>query len=645
MAAQAHIKSYSSPVVSSSLKKSTALKLSQIHKNKPSGKRYSQKVSLDSVLNQIPKTRSQILTQKQHAEVDQLLNSIAKNPTQHIPASDVQLNQYHFNFGPNVQLGGEYSSEFGPILNTKWGYQFGDGNAAMLEGDFGPKEYRVGLTWAFMPTANQRMKITLEHLAQKMKFDFIAGDVNRWVSQNAIGGEYDYLFSNNKIFNQVTFNSLGISGYYSKAQSKDLGIRGELFQQDDYWYRWNNRIAGGVAKGFQFHLGLSPWRWSSLKLGLGYDAVDYDRKYQKDKHDSGLAGSINLEQILNQQLKFNLGADLQSAYDDYSAGMSYLIRTHPGSRLELGVKAEHIQGHTGLSNDNRFGLDMSYNWGGNRDAKLAGYKAVSMNRHYQDQLLNWAMTPAVHMAKVLAIKDEGLDWTPQDPKSSPIADIWAKVGTGFYYNVSDSFDPNGDKGVFHYRLSSIIAQNMAHSFGADEPINLKFKAPAHSGEIINADSVVSNDAVDSDVSVLADKYSRGRKIGPTQKQSFKVYVEPTSKNEEDVHAVLGENFLVCMEKNSSVGAPNFEFVSHGGGPLSYSATKTVEEPACDNINKIIKDTYNVCGVGNTGFWVETNDEQGPYPSTCDIKFKGTKSPEGIDSRSKTGILKVHITEN
>ncbi|MBN1683958.1 MAG: hypothetical protein JW855_00725, partial [Gammaproteobacteria bacterium] len=250
--------------------------------------------SLDQVLNHIPNTGNGNLAQQQHSEIDQLVNEIAKTPDQNIPATEAQINQYQFNFGPGVQIGGEYSSEFGPILNTKWGYQFRNNMAGVVEGDIGPKEYRLGLTWAYMLTAHQEMKITLEHLAQKMKFDFATGDIKKWINQNAIGADYEYLFSNKRFFDQVTLNSLGISGYYSKVGSQSFKTK--VFQQDDYWYLDYRRIAGGTSKELQLNVGFLPWRWGSVKLGAGYSAVDYDMKYEKDKKSSGLGGSVDLEQ-------------------------------------------------------------------------------------------------------------------------------------------------------------------------------------------------------------------------------------------------------------------------------------------------------------------------------------------------------------
>ncbi|MBN1683966.1 MAG: hypothetical protein JW855_00765, partial [Gammaproteobacteria bacterium] len=278
--------------------------------------------------------------------------------------------------------------------------------------------------------------------------------------------------------------------------------------------------------------------------------------YEKDKKSSGLGGSVDLEQLLSEQLKFDLNANLQRAYDDYKGGVSYLMHTKPDSRLELGITAEHIRGHLSLPNDNRFGVNVGYIWGANPAEGLASYHMAQENQNFSSQLLNWTMTPAVHMAKVLAIKDEKVVWTPKDPTSTPIDDNWTAVGAMFHYDVSSHFQANGDQGIFAYSLISTIA----HALGADEKVDLGIDQ--NSG-LISSNETVSTDAVDTRITVSADKISRGQKIGPTQNQSFTVYVEPTSRQAIITIPSVTTEFACFIDINSP-DSNKGDFKSHGG---------------------------------------------------------------------------------
>src|SRR5262245_59638287 len=69
----------------------------------------------------------------------------------------------------------------------------GDYGAFSAAGEFGYNSLRGSGTYGVYFTPCQRIKLSGEYLAQKLKYHFKAGDSKHWASQFALGGEYQFL--------------------------------------------------------------------------------------------------------------------------------------------------------------------------------------------------------------------------------------------------------------------------------------------------------------------------------------------------------------------------------------------------------------------------------------------------------------------
>ena len=343
-----------------------------------------------------------------------------------------------------------YSKTFGLILEGKYTQLLNSSNALSFELDGGKAERRVGATWGHVLTSNQRIKLTAENLSQKMDFDFDSGNVSRWVYQNAIGGSYQYLLPHNLI------KDVNLSAYYSKANNQDLGSKD--FTTSGVLFRNYRRIAGATDKSVSAGIDVSPIKSTLIGLQLNYDNIKYDMRYQKapNQDDKGLGATISLHQLVNDRLQFSLLASDRKSYKDYQAEVDWLLNSAPGSQLQLGLIGERIDANFGLPNDNRVGLQLSYSWGGDSASKPITFSDPVPNNN-ADGLKDWANAPAVHMAQVLAIKDQKTEKVNGNTKAAPKSGV----------NESADFHYNKD----HYKDLPITYNNF--HVGTDE-VHLKY---------------------------------------------------------------------------------------------------------------------------------------------------------------------------
>lgn len=92
----------------------------------------------------------------------------------------------------------------------------GDYGAVSLLGEVGYRNYRGSGTYGVYFTPCQRFKITGEYLVQKLNYRFDDEHSRKWVSQYAIGAEYQFLLSHS------TLQSIDIGTAYVHAFSHRL---------------------------------------------------------------------------------------------------------------------------------------------------------------------------------------------------------------------------------------------------------------------------------------------------------------------------------------------------------------------------------------------------------------------------------------
>lgn len=318
-------------------------------------------------------------------------NQVGK-PVQDGPDSLTFSNQDFNVFNP-VKVSGTYSSAFGYELEAAYTRLLNSTNAISLLGSYSGQENRIDITWAHAWNARQRTKISVERLSQELDFDYDSGSVSEWVPQYAVGAGYQYLFD------QGWLNAMELSGYYAQAESQDLDT--VRFTGDDgYLYDNYRHIAGATSKGLAVTADVLPWQTAMLSLGLNYDEVAYDTKYEDtDAEDSkGLGFTLGLEQILSKHSKFELTASQRETYDTYSAKVSVLTPNN----MELGVMTEATMGNDN-TNENRYSVDFAYYI--DDDSRYeTGYSVGAAAS--SSSLASWAAESLAYMNLVLAAADQ-----------------------------------------------------------------------------------------------------------------------------------------------------------------------------------------------------------------------------------------------
>lgn len=308
--------------------------------------------------------------------------------------------------GP-LKLGTTFSENFGAIFNAQFVQALNYSNAIALALDLGSKEYRFSGTWGYAINNSQRVKLTGEYLVQKLDFDFASGTETESIGQAAVGLAYQLLLSKKFV------HALNVTTTYSKAQSKDLGIK-YYTSGSDVWENWR-RVAGGKDKSVSAGLDFVPTKTTLFGLSLDYDSISYDTTAgytsdtSDDSEDSGFGATATLDQLINKYLKIRVTASNRKVYNNYKAELSWLAVTDPNYRLEFGISGEKISGgnsDNASGDDTRFGVDLNYKWGSESFDVNEKYGIQTDNSSAFGDLASWVSTPAVHMEKVLAIKEE-----------------------------------------------------------------------------------------------------------------------------------------------------------------------------------------------------------------------------------------------
>ncbi|OGT31706.1 MAG: hypothetical protein A3E87_02925, partial [Gammaproteobacteria bacterium RIFCSPHIGHO2_12_FULL_35_23] len=310
-------------------------------------------------------------------------------------SSSLSLDSQLFGMKGPLQIGTEYSQNYGVILKAQYTQQLGQNNAFSLLLNGGAGQRRINATWAHILTTNQRIKLSIDHLSQRMQFNFDSGNVNQWVGQNAYGLTYQYLL------NKGWFNDFNLNSFYSQADSKSLSP--VYYNQGDDLYENFRHIAGGNEKSLSAGLDLLPTKSTGLGMQLSYDDIHYDMLYPtSNQNQKGLGFTVSLDQLITKKIKLNLVASDREAARQYTAGIDFLIPTAHQSSLEVDLNTERSIGGKGLPDDTTYGMNFDFRWGqGNNN------DSFSLSRNTADEdLADWASTPAVDMDQVLAIADQ-----------------------------------------------------------------------------------------------------------------------------------------------------------------------------------------------------------------------------------------------
>jgi hypothetical protein len=297
--------------------------------------------------------------------------------------------------------------------------------AFAIMGEVGEKMARVNATLGYQIGMRQRLKLSVDQLCQKLKYDFYNGSKEAWVQQIAGGASYKCFLDD------CFFDSVDAGGWYSNAPSRRLSSF--VLQEETTARLFERRIAGGEAWHAYLGTTVFPWSCASLSIAAVYDHVDYHKKTVKDKTVDGMGFSVDFSQRIFDGVDFNLRGDILQPYQHVGGALNWTVATCYGD-VVTGIYGDYTHGRKGLPNNTIFGvqINLAFGDGGQLPSFYKDCCARDSSRPRQD-LLEWIADPAVMMPIVLAIADQ---CTP--PSAAALPDIFVDFGP-YAINVSGAF--------------------------------------------------------------------------------------------------------------------------------------------------------------------------------------------------------------
>ena len=303
----------------------------------------------------------------------------------------------------SVEASNQPTTFIGPTLRGGYTAPINDMTAYSIAGEVGVKNFRIGATLGFRIDPTQRIKFTGEYLWQRINYHFFTGDTERWVNQGAVGGRYEYDFTD------VAYNpQFDLNAYYSHAPSENLSNRGGFTTVGGVATTFLDvrRLAGSDAGGASPGISFMPWDGGRLEIDANYDNVSYDTKNTKNEDAKGWGGTAIFKQIIVDNVLLGLTYANRKPFDDYEASLDWTNVQYYG-RWTLGVYGDYLSGKNTLPNTWNLGLSADYFMDPIAAAPLKGENLKGViPAAPADNFLNWTADPAVHMPQVLAIPDE-----------------------------------------------------------------------------------------------------------------------------------------------------------------------------------------------------------------------------------------------
>jgi hypothetical protein len=449
-----------------------------------------------------------------------------KNQDLSLSSSDLGL------MGP-LNIGLQWSDQFGVTVNTKYTTNIGNYSAIALGLELGMQQRRINSTWGYALSKHQRIKITYENLSQNLNFDFRLWNCDRDVVQDAAGATYQVLFPHHVL------NTFSINAFYAKARSQDLGML-RTYENNIWWDNYR-RIAGGIDKSISAGLDLLPNSTNLVNLQLNYDDLYYDTKYKSNRAQNSIGETLDYKHLLNNRLRLDIYASHRQIYDDYKADIDWLLNDVSGMKFELGIYGERINNIEGRDNDKVFGINFSIAQSFNSKAQYVLGAQDSLA-----DIKGWVSDPAVHMAQVLAITDEKRERSAGNGNSNNQQTLVSSK------NIHPIFARPGEKITVNFKkyLSSANAKNIHFEMeNLPEQLSVLDK---------NADKVTGVFTKDD--------------VGKT----FKFTVKAISAS-NDMHSSLYEfGFTVKVIEPNTVPIPNAGFIQAPTNLTLNAPVKSIE---------------------------------------------------------------------
>jgi hypothetical protein len=288
----------------------------------------------------------------------------------------------------------------GPVVKGSFTNRLVEDKAYSLSGEAGPRNVRIGGTYAWKITDAQRFKLSIEYLWQNIIYSYFSGNTSSWMNQYAAGGAYQYDFTAGARMHP----QLNINAYFSHAATKDLGnILGIYTNPQGVLFDYNNlrRVAGSTTFGISPGIAISPWRGGRLTVALNYDRAHYNFQYQPDDENSaGFGGTLGVKQIITNYLGIGLTAAVRKPFNTYNVDVSF-ARIPCLHSWTVGLFGSYTVGKFTLPSTWDAGITADYYLDQSRD------DADNPRARYPvtNSMLVFAKTPAAYMPQVLADPD------------------------------------------------------------------------------------------------------------------------------------------------------------------------------------------------------------------------------------------------
>lgn len=356
-------------------------------------------------------------------------------------SNSISLSNSQFGFNWPLTVSTNFSQENGFSLAAQYVHKINEAFALAALFEYGPSTYRVGATAGFALDQKHLFKLSVEQLSQVLSFDFDSGTINQRLAQNAIGAQYQYSIDNKFI------QSINLGAYYANTPSKELdpvifesnGSNCKGAMPGVMCINFRN-IAGGTSTGANAGAGVRITDSTLLNGNVYYDNVTYKTIYEESKFDrSGLGWSAEIAQLFGEKIKATAQVSMREIYDTYQGGIYWITPFLSQYGLELSLIGQHVISHNQTPNDTSIGLNFSMSFVNSNKYQLSsGGKAMDVG--------SWISTPAVHMAQVLAIKDQRTEvYSPSitaiTPNSGSIAGgiPITIIGNRFYFPTAVTF--------------------------------------------------------------------------------------------------------------------------------------------------------------------------------------------------------------
>ncbi len=297
---------------------------------------------------------------------------------------------------PIAWLGASNSSVYGMIYEAQFANLLTPRDAAAFLLDYGPKEFRMGLTWAHVIDARQRFKLSAEHFAEDSTYDFYSGQDHEFIGQDQVGAEYEYATL------LPWLNSLVFNGYYVATNDGDFG--NQSFTTAAGTFTNVRDLTGGSGGGAGIGPTWQPWSGGRLEVLANYDTINYDTNYEPAKSKSGIGATVDFTQQLSPHFALELFAAPRSTYQQYSASLTWTIHHSAQSQYGISLQASHIDSNTFIASDDTvLGLNFFYQWDAHKRNPLT---PLCFAGDASCDALGWSTRSAAYMPGIYVERDQ-----------------------------------------------------------------------------------------------------------------------------------------------------------------------------------------------------------------------------------------------